>query len=347
MFWRTVMCGNRLNDWKTIPIWARIPWTWRSELSTFSPSKRMVPESIGSSPLMQRSIVDLPDPEGPATTIASPRSIFSSIPSRTRLSPKLLRTEASSTRLPLAAALLSMCPDSTPGARGGGARGYLGQVRLARVDDLRIGEHIDQGGLARGEGAVEGRAQLVGAAHQLAMAAEGRNHLVVAGLGTQLGGQRVAVEEFHRVVLERPDAVVPHNGDDRQIVAGHRVELHTREAEGAVAEQQADLALGVGELGADRLAGPRTEAAVGAGVHPGAGLPGLPDPPREADEVAAVADHDRVAVEEVTELLVDAHRMKRGAIVVEHLLLLGALLGLGAAQLLDPAGGAAGARGVG
>src|SRR4029450_4745630 len=76
----------------------------------------------------------------------------------------------------------------------------------------------------------------------------------------------------------------------------------------------ADLALGVGELGADRLAGAGAEAAVGPWIHPGARLPGLPDPAREADEVAAVADHDRVAVEEVAELAVDPHRVERGAI---------------------------------
>ena len=46
---------------------------------------------------MQRRIVDFPEPEGPAITIASPRSTSRSIPSRTRLSPKLLRTCSSVT----------------------------------------------------------------------------------------------------------------------------------------------------------------------------------------------------------------------------------------------------------
>src|SRR5262249_54376595 len=115
-----------------------------------------------------------------------------------------------------------------------------------------------------------------------------------------------------------------------------RVELHPAEAEGAVAEQQADLALGMCELRADRLARACTQAAVGAGVHPGARLPGLPDAAGEADEVAAVADHDRIAVEEVAELPVDPHRVHGRAVVVEHLLLLGPLLGLDTAELLDP-----------
>ena len=75
-----------------------------------------------------------------------------------------------------------------------------------------------------------------------------------------------------------------------------------REAEGAVAEQQADLAVGVGLGRADRLAGAGAEAAVGAGVHPAAGLVGVDDAAGVGDEVAAVADHDRVAVEDLVEL---------------------------------------------
>ena len=67
------------------------------------------------------------------------------------------------------------------------------------------------------------------------------------------------------MVLERPDPVVAHHADDAEAVARHRVELDPGEAEGAVAEQQADLAVRVGELGADRLPGPGAEAAEGPG----------------------------------------------------------------------------------
>src|ERR687896_673841 len=68
---------------------------------TVCPSKRISPESMLSSALMQRSIVDLPDPDGPATTIDSPLSIARVMSSSTRLLPKLLRTWSSSTRCPL------------------------------------------------------------------------------------------------------------------------------------------------------------------------------------------------------------------------------------------------------
>ena len=89
------------------------------------------------------------------------------------------------------------------------------------------------------------------------------------------------------------------------------------EAEGAVAEQQADLALRMGELGADRLAGAGAEAAERARVHPAARLVGLDEAARVGDEVAAVADHDRVAVEHLAQLLVDADRVQRRAGVVQ------------------------------
>ena len=68
------------------------------------PSKVMSPESIFSSALTQRSIVDLPEPEGPAMTMASPRPTFRSIPSSTRLVPKLFRICFSSTRCPFVVA---------------------------------------------------------------------------------------------------------------------------------------------------------------------------------------------------------------------------------------------------
>src|SRR5215210_814949 len=138
------------------------------------------------------------------------------------------------------------------------------------------------------------------------MAAEGFRDLVVVGRGSKLGGEGVAVEELHRMVLEGPDAVVADDPDDGQVVAGHGVELHAGEAEGAVAEEEADLSIGAGLGRPDRLAGAGAEAAEGAGGYPRAGLVGLDVAAGVGDEVAAVADHDRVAVEDLAELLVDA-----------------------------------------
>src|SRR5688572_2763405 len=97
-FCMTVLWAKRLNCWKTMPISERRRLSALPARLTDCPSKRTSPSSIVSRPLMQRSIVDLPEPDGPAMTTTSPRSIVRSIPSSTRLSPKLLLTATSSTR---------------------------------------------------------------------------------------------------------------------------------------------------------------------------------------------------------------------------------------------------------
>src|SRR5215210_1948415 len=65
MLRRTVMCGKRLKDWKTMPMrrrmrFASTPWAVIS-----SPSTTTRPESIGSTRLTHLSSVDLPEPEAP------------------------------------------------------------------------------------------------------------------------------------------------------------------------------------------------------------------------------------------------------------------------------------------
>src|SRR5205085_1050651 len=115
-------------------------------------------------------------------------------------------------------------------------------------------------------------------------------------------------------LLQRPDAVVSDDAENANTVTGERVELHPGEPEGAVAEQQHNRAVGTRELGAERVAGTRPEAAVWPRIKPTAGLVGVDDPPGERDEVTAVADHDRVAREHLRQLAVDPHRVKRHTI---------------------------------
>ena len=68
--------------------------------------------------------------------------------------------------------------------------------------------------------------------------------------------------------------------------------------------EQDDLAVGVRELGGERVAGAGAQAAERARVQPAARLVGVDDAPGVGDEVAAVADDDRVAVEHLAELVV-------------------------------------------
>src|SRR3954454_23752692 len=192
-----------------------------------------------------------------------------------------------------------------------------GEIGLPRVGDARVCEDVHERGLAACEGSFQGGLKVGRAFDEFAVAAQRLDDLVVAEARLEVGCDRVPVEELHRVLLERPDAVVAHHADNRDSVADHRVELQAREAEGAVPEEQADLAVGAGELRGDRVAGAGAEAAVGARVHPAAGFVGVDHPARVGDEVAPVADHDRVAVEYLLQLVVDAHRVKGRAIVGE------------------------------
>ena len=68
---RTVRWGNRLNCWNTIPVSRRISWMLRTSRVSSTPSTTMRPSSCSSSRLMQRIIVDLPEPDGPITTTTS------------------------------------------------------------------------------------------------------------------------------------------------------------------------------------------------------------------------------------------------------------------------------------
>src|SRR5882724_8655024 len=65
----------------------------RPSSGSTTPSIAIVPESMGSSRLMVRHKVDLPDPDGPSTTITSPRSTSRSMSLSTCRAPKCLFTD--------------------------------------------------------------------------------------------------------------------------------------------------------------------------------------------------------------------------------------------------------------
>ena len=95
IFSMTVLCGNRLNCWNTMPIF------WRTVLiSTLLPSSprflvmsmpsNTTTPSVGSSSrLSERKNVLLPPPDGPMTTTTSPLWISVSIPSSAFMTPLL------------------------------------------------------------------------------------------------------------------------------------------------------------------------------------------------------------------------------------------------------------------
>ena len=80
MFFSTLRCGKRLKLWNTMPTCCRS--LRRSVAGSFTtvPSKATLPPWIGSRPLMQRSIVLLPEPERPMMAMISPFSTESDTP---------------------------------------------------------------------------------------------------------------------------------------------------------------------------------------------------------------------------------------------------------------------------
>jgi len=73
----------RLKPWKIIPM---LPRTWRSRrppssLTVYGPTCT-VPEVTGTSELMVRIKVDLPEPDSPTTETISPGSIANDTPRR-------------------------------------------------------------------------------------------------------------------------------------------------------------------------------------------------------------------------------------------------------------------------
>ena len=99
------MCGNRLNDWNTIPMLVRIRFSSTSGAVTSTPPTTIRPAVTGSIRLMQRSSVDLPEPDAPIRQITSCSDTARSMPRSTSALPKLLRTPSISR-----AAVAHPCP---------------------------------------------------------------------------------------------------------------------------------------------------------------------------------------------------------------------------------------------
>src|SRR6478609_545104 len=89
---RIVLCANRLNDWNTMPTSDRSCASFLPSWGSTSPSIAIVPESMGSSRLIARHNVDLPEPDGPSTTMTCPRSTFRLMSLSTCRLPKCLLT---------------------------------------------------------------------------------------------------------------------------------------------------------------------------------------------------------------------------------------------------------------
>src|SRR3984893_1778206 len=95
-FSSTVRCGNRLNCWNTMPTSRRIVSIFLTSAVNSTPATMIWPCWCSSKRLMQRIIVDLPEPEGPQTTTRSPFLTSRLMSLRTWNSPYHLSTWRSS-----------------------------------------------------------------------------------------------------------------------------------------------------------------------------------------------------------------------------------------------------------
>ena len=88
----TLMLGNSAYDWKTMPI---LRFSMPSGVTSASSNSTLPPASGDSRPAMMRSVVVLPQPEGPRNTIVSPAL--------------MVRSSGSSARVPSANVLAQRC----------------------------------------------------------------------------------------------------------------------------------------------------------------------------------------------------------------------------------------------
>ena len=87
-----VLWAKRLKLWNTMPTSARSAASALPSAGRLSPSTSMVPLSIGSSRLIVRHSVDLPEPDGPSTTTTWPASTSRLMSRSTWSGPKCLST---------------------------------------------------------------------------------------------------------------------------------------------------------------------------------------------------------------------------------------------------------------
>ncbi len=167
--------------------------------------------------------------------------------------------------------------------------------------------------------ALERRANLSGLAHRFAVDAQHVGELLeidfaeivadVAALFAVLLNLSAADLIHVQVVADDRDVrkAEPDRGLD--VEAGHRKRT--------VAEQRDDFAFGLRQLGGHRETGADAERSERTGIHPESRALWTHDVAREGNDVAAVADEDRVVGEELVDLVREAVRMNRIGIAAQ------------------------------
>src|SRR5579875_1615135 len=106
----------------------------------------------------------------------------------------------------------------------------------------------------------------------------------------------------------------------------HALELHAVQTEGSIAVQDENALAGARQLRRHRIARARAKTAHWPGIQPVAWARDIDDAATVADNIAAIADHRRLLIDEITYLAAEAHGVYRHSIGIERSLV--ALLAL-------------------
>src|SRR6266404_859596 len=191
---------------------------------------------------------------------------------------------------------------------------------------------VDERRLAGAERALERGTDLARLLDVLAVPAQRLDDAVVAR-EIELGRDRALLAiELHLAAADlHPRRVVADDADDVDLLPHAGLELHAVQAEGAVAVHDEHVAVRPRELRRHRVSGTDAERAERARIEPLTDLGDAEHRRRGRDEVAAVADDDRVLVEHVVDRLAEPQRVDRRGVrrhLRQHL--------LEACRFLDP-----------
>ena len=127
------------------------------------------------------------------------------------------------------------------------------------------------------------------------------------------------VGDFQHVALGAHDAVVEHHGQDRDLVARRRLDIHAGHADGGVAHHVDAELFRLGELGAHGDAEAVAELRGLAPAHVGAGRRGLPERHHLLARLTGIVRHDDVvAVERPHQVADDTILVERRLVGIEE-----------------------------
>src|SRR5262245_10144604 len=196
---------------------------------------------------------------------------------------------------------------------------------------------VHQGGLSRGQGSLEGRANLLRLFDVFSMPAERLDDAIVARVRKRRRRRAIRPVELLLTAADlHPTGVVADDADHLDFLSHHGFELHGMEAERAGSVEDQDVALRARQLGGHGVTRADAERAQRTGIEPLPWLSGLDGVRGGADEVPSVTDDDRVVVDHGVDLAACPQRIDRLGVRPHRGLHLLPLVVLALAESLHP-----------